>query len=84
MEKVEIFSLFLDGGEGFAGILREINFANNTAIVQWDNGNQIQCRVGFSDKYDLRIIDNAQIGKSFCEYNYVPRYSQKKVLNLPL
>lgn len=51
-----------DGGEGFAGILREINFANNTAIVQWDNGNQIQCRVGFSDKYDLRIIDNAQIG----------------------
>ncbi|XP_018577850.1 nuclear pore complex protein Nup93 [Anoplophora glabripennis] len=51
-----------DGGEGFAGILREINLTNKTAVVQWDNGNQMQCRVGCLDKYDIRLLDNAQIG----------------------
>lgn len=57
--------LFLDGGEGYAGILRKVDLENKTAIVQWDNGNQIQCRIGCLDKYDIRIIDNAQVGKDF-------------------
>ncbi|KAJ8920593.1 hypothetical protein NQ315_004732 [Exocentrus adspersus] len=52
-----------DGGEGFVGTLREINGSDhNAAVVQWDNGCQMQCRIGYMEKYDLRIIDNAQIG----------------------
>ena len=33
-----------------------------TVIVQWDSGNRSNYRVGYQNAYDLRILDNAQIG----------------------
>lgn len=65
-----------DGGEGFTGTVAEIcgpgaaspigrASQENTVIVQWDGGSRTNYRVGFQDAYDLRVIDNAQIGKSF-------------------
>lgn len=37
---------------------------DKTVVVQWDNGTRTNYRVGYLGKYDLRVIDNAQIGKS--------------------
>lgn len=33
-----------------------------TVIVQWDSGNRSNYRVGYQNAYDLRILDNGQIG----------------------
>lgn len=35
---------------------------DKTVVVQWDRGNKTNYRVGYLGKYDLRVIDNAQIG----------------------
>ncbi|CAH1175954.1 unnamed protein product [Phaedon cochleariae] len=57
-----------DGGEGSVGTVCEIGKAgavgspDKTVVVQWDNGARTNYRVGYNGKYDLRIIDNAQIG----------------------
>ncbi|KAF5271379.1 hypothetical protein FQA39_LY08177 [Lamprigera yunnana] len=57
-----------DGGEGHVGTVCEIGKAgtvglpDKTVLVQWDNGTRTNYRVGYLGKYDLRIIDNAQIG----------------------
>ncbi|XP_022903103.2 E3 ubiquitin-protein ligase MIB2 [Onthophagus taurus] len=57
-----------DGGEGFTGTVCEIgktgaiNSPDKTVVVQWDNGVRTNYRVGYNGKYDLRVIDNAQIG----------------------
>ncbi|XP_066147200.1 E3 ubiquitin-protein ligase MIB2 [Euwallacea fornicatus] len=60
-----------DGGEGFVGTVCEIGQGgksgaigspDKTVVVQWDNGTRTNYRVGYLGKYDLRIIDNAQIG----------------------
>lgn len=62
------FIIFADGGEGFTGTVSEIGKAgtvgspDKTVVVQWDNGTRTNYRVGYLDKYDLRVIDNAQIG----------------------
>ena len=32
-------------------------------VVQWDSGSRTNYRVGYQGKYDLRIFDNAPIGK---------------------
>ncbi|CAG9858951.1 unnamed protein product [Phyllotreta striolata] len=57
-----------DGGEGNVGTVCEIGKAGTvgspekTVVVQWDNGTRTNYRVGYLGKYDLRVIDNAQIG----------------------
>lgn len=38
-------------------------YPDQTVVVQWDNGTRTNYRAGYMGKYDLRIIDNAQIGK---------------------
>ncbi|KAJ8961169.1 hypothetical protein NQ318_008850 [Aromia moschata] len=53
------------GGEGHVGTVREVNLPESpdqTVVVQWDNGSQLNCRTGNNNRYDLRVIDNAQIG----------------------
>lgn len=58
----------LDGGEGHVGTVCEIGkpgtlgSPDKTVVVQWDNGTRTNYRVGYTSKYDLRVIDNAQIG----------------------
>lgn len=37
---------------------------DKTVVIQWDNGTRTNYRVGYMGKYDLRVIDNAQIGKN--------------------
>lgn len=44
------------------GKVGTINCPDKTVVVQWDNGVRTNYRVGYNGKYDLRIIDNAQIG----------------------
>lgn len=62
---------FLDAGEGHVGTVCEIGKSSavgspdKTVVVQWDNGTRTNYRVGYWGKYDLRVIDNAQIGMSF-------------------
>lgn len=62
-------NFFVDGGEGFVGTVCEIGKSGSvgspdkTVVVQWDNGTRTNYRVGYLGKYDLRVIDNAQIGK---------------------
>lgn len=57
-----------DGGEGHVGTVCEIGKSgtvgspDKTVVVQWDNGTRTNYRVGYLGKYDLRVIDNAQIG----------------------
>jgi len=34
----------------------------NTVVVQWDSGSRTNYRIGYHEKYDLRIFDNATIG----------------------
>ncbi|XP_018569323.1 ZZ-type zinc finger-containing protein P35G2.11c-like [Anoplophora glabripennis] len=51
-----------DGGENYTGTLYQVNNADKTAIVQWDNGNQTLYKIGQNGTYELLIIDNAQIG----------------------
>lgn len=60
-----------DGGEGHVGTVCEIGKSgtvgspDKTVVVQWDNGTRTNYRVGYLGKYDLRVLDNAQIGKWF-------------------
>lgn len=62
------FINLLDGGEGHVGTVCEIGKTGSTGspdktvVVQWDRGNKTNYRVGYLGKYDLRVIDNAQIG----------------------
>lgn len=59
----------VDGGEGHIGTVCEIGKSGSvsspdkTVVVQWDNGTRTNYRVGYLGKYDLCVIDNAQIGK---------------------
>lgn len=62
-----------DGGEGHVGTVREIgrqgssNSPDKTVVVNWDSGNRTNYRVGYQDKYDLIVVDNAQIGELLLE-----------------
>ena len=57
-----------DDGEGHLGTVVEIGRSGSstspfkTVVVQWDSGSRTNYRVGYQDKYDLRIFDNASIG----------------------
>lgn len=68
-QKSNYFEHIIDGGEGHVGTVCEIGKSGSvsspdqTVVVQWDNGTRTNYRVGYSGKYDLRVIDNAQIGK---------------------
>lgn len=63
------WSVHVDGGEGHVGTVREIgrlgssNSPEKTVVVNWDSGNRTNYRVDYQDKYDLIVVDNAQIGK---------------------
>lgn len=51
------------------GTVREIgrqgssNSPDKTVVVNWDSGNRTNYRVGYQDKFDLIVVDNAQIGE---------------------
>ena len=55
-----------DGGEGHVGTVVEVKEGESggkVAVVQWDCGNRGQYSCGVEGKYDLRVLDNAQIGE---------------------
>ena len=77
-----------DGGEGHVGSLVEIgkpgnnNTPDKTVVVQWDSGFRTNYRVGYQGAYDLRVFDNAPIGrKNFCRFyvedilNFIIKFS---------
>lgn len=58
-----------DGGEGHIGTVVEIGrngsltSPEKTVVVLWDSGTRTNYRVGYQDAYDLRVVDNAPVGK---------------------
>lgn len=58
-----------DDGEGHLGTVVEIGkpgsttSPDKTVVVQWDSGSRTNYRVGYQGAFDLRILDNAPIGK---------------------
>ena len=50
-----------DGGEGFVGTVAEITEGGRAVTVQWDMGQRCRYRCGFDSKFDIRVLDNAQI-----------------------
>ena len=63
-----------DDGEGHVGTVVEIGkpgsstSPDKTVVVQWDSGSRTNYRVGYQGAYDLRILDNAPIGKNNDSY----------------
>ena len=59
-----------DGGEGHVGTVVEIGgqsgstAPDKTVVVRWDSGVKANYRVGYDGKDDLRVIDNASVGKT--------------------
>ena len=64
-----------DDGEGSTGTVVDVcgpnaatdagrSGAKDSVIVQWDTGHRVSYRCGSEAAYDLRVIDNAQIGES--------------------
>ena len=51
-----------DGGPGCLGTVVKF-LSNNRVVVVWDIGTQTTCRAGSQGAFDLRLYDNAQIGK---------------------
>ena len=51
-----------DGGEGFVGTVAGLEEGGGEVIVQWDMGQRCRYRCGRDNKFDLRIVDCAQIG----------------------
>ncbi len=60
-----------DNGEGHVGTVVEIGkpgsttSPDKTVVVQWDSGSRTNYRVGYQGAYDLCILDNAPVGKSY-------------------
>ena len=58
-----------DNGEGHVGTVIEVgrsansNTPDKTVVVQWDSGFRTNYRVGYQGFYDLRIYDQAPVGK---------------------
>ena len=50
-----------DGGEGSVGTVAGLEGIGQV-IIQWDNGQRSRYRCGQDDKFDLRVLDSAQIG----------------------
>lgn len=58
-----------DGGEGHLGTVVDVRENESVVGVAWDVGNTTTCRIGKDQNYDLRVFDNATIGKkSECYY----------------
>ena len=54
-----------DGGEGFVGTVAGLEGGGGEVVVQWDMGQRCRYRCGRDNKFDLRVVDCAQIGKSY-------------------
>lgn len=55
-----------DGGEGYTGTVTEFGTRTSpdrTVVVYWDVGYKTNYRIGYDGAYDLRVLDNATIGK---------------------
>ncbi|XP_060592985.1 E3 ubiquitin-protein ligase MIB1-like [Ruditapes philippinarum] len=55
-----------DGGLGHAGTIIYVpkeGSSDDKVTVIWDNGRELRYRAGNDGKYDLRVLDNAPIGK---------------------
>lgn len=58
-----------DNGEGNVGTIVEIgkngstSSPDKTAVVHWDCSTRTNYRIGYQGFYDLRLLDNATIGK---------------------
>lgn len=61
-----------DDGEGHVGTVVAIGKSgtspDKTVLVQWDNGNRKNYRIGYNSCYDLRTLDNSPLGKIFITY----------------
>ena len=64
-----------DGGEGHVGTVVEVgepsvSDGGRAVVVQWDCGADRPCnyRCGLERKYDLRVLDSAQIGRHGVSY----------------
>ncbi|CAI8033706.1 E3 ubiquitin-protein ligase mind-bomb [Geodia barretti] len=53
-----------DGGEGFVGTVAGVEEGGGGVIVQWDMGQRCRYRCGKDNKFDLSVLDCAQIGTS--------------------
>ena len=52
-----------DGGEGFVGTVVGLDARQSGVIVLWDTGHRCEYRCGGKDdKFDIRVLDTAQIG----------------------
>ena len=51
-----------DGGEGFVGTVAGLEEGGGGVIVQWDMGQRCRYRCGKDNKFDLSVLDCAQIG----------------------
>jgi len=73
-----------DGGEGFVGTVIEVGGQggsmnhDNTVVVVWDTGFRSNYRAGYEGKDDLRVLDNAPAGSSFCLFLFRPTNVVKK------
>jgi E3 ubiquitin-protein ligase mind-bomb len=54
-----------DGGEGHLGTVVGVSEKEGVVNVLWDIGGNTTCRIGKDGKYDLRVFDNASIGKMY-------------------
>ena len=52
-----------DGGEGSLGTISGLE-SSGKVIVQWDNGQKSRYRCGHDNRFDIRVQDSAQIGRS--------------------
>ncbi|KAK7093296.1 E3 ubiquitin-protein ligase MIB2-like isoform X2 [Littorina saxatilis] len=50
-----------DGGEGHVGTVIEL-LGNSTVRVLWDMGQESTCSAGHDGKFEIRVLDTAQIG----------------------
>lgn len=68
-----------DGGAGYAGTVVEVGrpgsstTPDRTVVVQWDAGARTNYRVGYQTAFDLKLLDNAPVGKY--QYPEVGQYS---------
>ena len=56
-----------DGGDGHLGTLRAL-LGDGQVRVLWDNGKEMTCKAGADGKYELRILDTAQVGEFLHRY----------------
>lgn len=52
-----------DGGMGYVGTVVGVDQVQKGVTVQWDMGHQCNYRCGIDNKFDIRVLDSAQIGE---------------------